>query len=654
MGKVAILTLSILLVITGLLCFAPAEDTNGNVLIAYRGERCTLTARLLQNGTYGDPVVGEQVEFYEEPRDVLLGTGLTNSQGYATLEWDVSLDHPLGPTLVNATYRGNETLFLAPTCQWLELSIFARTRLNISVPETHLAPNDLLSISAQLENQGGEALEGELLEVRHGNSTIASTTTNTSGSANLLVHVNTSWLHLGENELTIFHPTNLDTYTSQAEQSVLVIMNKVATSIGYDSNLSVPVSLGDILNFSIGLNSKDGSLNEETLRMHLDGNFYCDIQADSTGTFGLLLRIDEQFTLGQHRLSIRYEGSNRYSSSEETIIFGIFSEVIVSIDHHGLPAIESTVALKIDVQDQFGRAVPDLVLEIDDRTANLQMSLDCNISSSDSTIEFPIHPPKGPHEIHVNLAGNAYLLNETVNYTLHCWSSPYFSEPQYNIEGYAFPGQEIIVQTTLQDYSGPLPGLSIDLLLDGVSARTTKTDETGNLSFSLSSPLQEGVHNLTLVSSREASSYFVESAVSYRFMVTRQVPVRLSLVERNIVPQLKLIDITLEAWGLNGSRHKGLVMQYDWLNTIQIAHCNQIGVFQVQLPLPSVPGLYYLKTRLLPTPSTRGLNESFVLRISETQILAAQGVGIPIFTVSIASSSILAAIPFLRRKYLVG
>ena len=89
-----------------------AEEVN----IGVRGEDVTISAILLQNGTYGTPVPNQTIEFYDQTMNSFLNYGLTNAAGIATIVWNIPIDHSLGPTTLNATYRGNESLFLAPSC----------------------------------------------------------------------------------------------------------------------------------------------------------------------------------------------------------------------------------------------------------------------------------------------------------------------------------------------------------------------------------------------------------------------------------------------------------------------------------------------------------------------------------------------------------
>ncbi len=652
MGNLRILTISMILIVVGMIYSSPMEEADGGIQVAYRGEYTNLTAQLLQNGTYGDPVIGEPIEFYEETTDTLLGISLTDFQGYATLEWHVPLNHTLGTTLVNATYRGNETIFLAPSCQWLEVTIYMRTKLKASVSDTHLAPGDLLFISAELRNQQNETLGNEILELRYGNNTMATTYTNSSGLARFLIHVNNSWAYLGENTLTINHPQNPDTYTSQSWDLITVTVNKVTSWIDCTHNHLETLSLGDSLNLHIRLNSTEGHLIHKNLRFYLNGGLYTSLQTNSTGNAELLLIMDESFTIGPQHLEVRFEGTDRYTSCQEVISFDILTSVLVSVQQPNLPIIAMNTTLKIHAHDLFRRPISNVVVQFYDRTSNLQISM--NYEPPFITIEFPVLPPKGPHDIHINFAGNPYLSNGSLNYTIYCWSCPDFSRLNYSIEGYAFPGQEIIVEAQLRDFNSSLSRHPVDLLVDGVHTLTTRTDSGGDFKASLAVPLHQGAHNMTLISHRMEPNYIAESLVSYSFIVTNRIPVRVVLIEQHIIPPLKSIDVTLEAKALNGSYPNGLIIQYRWLDIVQTSQSDHWGIFQLQLPLPSLPGLYHLTIGLLPTSYTRALNDSILISISEDQILAAQGVGIPILTLSLTSSSVLAMIPFLRRKYLIG
>ena len=46
--------------------------------VACRGDEITITARLLQNGSYGDPVPFQEVYFFDQTYNTFLGTSFTD------------------------------------------------------------------------------------------------------------------------------------------------------------------------------------------------------------------------------------------------------------------------------------------------------------------------------------------------------------------------------------------------------------------------------------------------------------------------------------------------------------------------------------------------------------------------------------------------
>ena len=98
-------------------------------LVAIRGENVTLSVVLLQNGTYGEPVPEQEIYFFDQTNNQLLGNAITDSNGLASIIWDIPSDYLLGPTIINATFYGNESQFLASSFQNIVLNILADTEI---------------------------------------------------------------------------------------------------------------------------------------------------------------------------------------------------------------------------------------------------------------------------------------------------------------------------------------------------------------------------------------------------------------------------------------------------------------------------------------------------------------------------------------------
>ena len=136
----------ILLVVAAGIGTASADEE----YIAVRGESITISVMLLQNGTFGDPVPDQSIEFYDQTHNLLLGSDITNISGIASIDWDIPSDYVLGPTTINATFRGNESLFLTPSYQTFILNILASTDIVLHDAPQTLAPGDILSFSSTL------------------------------------------------------------------------------------------------------------------------------------------------------------------------------------------------------------------------------------------------------------------------------------------------------------------------------------------------------------------------------------------------------------------------------------------------------------------------------------------------------------------------
>jgi hypothetical protein len=64
-----------------------------NDITVCRGEVITITARLLQNITFGSPVPNQELEFYDETINQYISSAVTDSQGFASIDSLCSMSH---------------------------------------------------------------------------------------------------------------------------------------------------------------------------------------------------------------------------------------------------------------------------------------------------------------------------------------------------------------------------------------------------------------------------------------------------------------------------------------------------------------------------------------------------------------------------------
>ena len=105
-----------------LLSFSLATLNSGHVsayneVQVVRGKAIAITSILVQNGSHGDYVPNQRIVFFDQTYNTQLGSDMTDANGVASISWNIPINHPLGPTIINATFFGNESLSLAPSCQ---------------------------------------------------------------------------------------------------------------------------------------------------------------------------------------------------------------------------------------------------------------------------------------------------------------------------------------------------------------------------------------------------------------------------------------------------------------------------------------------------------------------------------------------------------
>jgi hypothetical protein len=107
---------------------------------AFRGEPISLSVQLRsQNGI---PIDNATVLFFHETQNLLLGTAITNSTGFAQFIWIIPPNHTLGPAQLNATYRGDPERYLLPSMVPIPLTIFGQLQNHVQVIDDQGYPID--------------------------------------------------------------------------------------------------------------------------------------------------------------------------------------------------------------------------------------------------------------------------------------------------------------------------------------------------------------------------------------------------------------------------------------------------------------------------------------------------------------------------------
>jgi hypothetical protein len=651
--KLAVILLATFMFVT-LFTPLPTPASTEEVVQVCRGEEVTISVILLQNGTYGDPVVNQEVEFFDETNNLLLGITTTDSLGRGSIIWRIPLSHNLGSVTVNATFRGNDSLFLAPTSTHTPIHIMAATAIHSSFTQVEAAPGDSLSLLASLIDDEGTPISGALLHIESEVGNIASAVTNSTGFAKFNVNCNTTWLNLGGNDISIVFEGDEIHHYAPREETVSIQLQRIQSVITEaDAPLS-SVRLGTSFEYKIQLLSSEGPIRFSAVTFVLDGIYVGEATTNDGGNCSLLAMVDARFTLGLHFLTAMYDGSERYSESSITTVISVVTTTTLITQASGQVLAGSICQIEVEVTDALGRPIPDFTLGLNDTASGTYLSESLTEGSSSFTIGLPMEGPLGNHLIRIRIFESLFVEESTSEFTVEVWSQPHFDLVSSSIAGYAWPGQSIVIDIRLSDYWGPLSGRELGISIGGTGSFIVFTDDEGLTSLSLQVPLEEVECSLIAYYSGNPLQYENQSVFRYNFFVTRSMPTTILLESYEVVPSLKEISTQLRAIALNGSVFEGIRIRFSWLSMEFQRATSAEGLITLHLVIPNHEGTYYLNYSIIGTDTLMGADGTLSISISVSDILLSEGLGIPALLFTLVVSSAIVVIPASIRRFSLG
>jgi len=644
-GALLLITTLVLLIIASGIGTASAEEE----LVAIRGENVIISVIFLQNGTYGDPVPEQRIEFYDQTNNLFLDNNITDSNGLASINWNIPIDYSLGPIIVNATFPGNESIFLLPSFQSIILNILASTEIVLQDTPAMLAPGDTLSFSVILVDDTSNSMSNRTVFVFSDDILLSSSVTNTTGGASFFIHCNNSWNVIGENVIQIVHEQDIANYYDRAETHFSIEIQKIQTLIQSNFSLdSIPLSAN--LDLEVELGSIEGGISAN-LEVLLDGSPLTATTTDYSGDGTIHLDINEQFSLGSHFLTIIYNGSERYTETSFNIEFDILSPAILNLTLPTSAVIGLDTNMTISLCDILGRPIEG-TLTISDILNGRNMSIQTPQNTIDINIEFPILGPVGLHDILLEI-GNPFVTNKSIIHSIIVWSQPKFGLHHSNILHFASPNQELTFIVQLTDWSGNISFQSIQLLCNEKIVSSSQTDENGIAIITSLASSHEGIYNLSIVYPMNMTRYELPTKLDYNLTVSISIPVLVELDHYEVIPQLQKISIFLQVQCLNGSFIEGIIIKIIWESIEGYTVTQQGGITVIHLPVPDTSGNYTLYYKIEQTHNLAFSTGTITIPISLIDILQSQGIGINGFAIGILASFVIVAIPLIRQKYLM-
>ncbi|MFX0045487.1 MAG: carboxypeptidase-like regulatory domain-containing protein [Candidatus Hermodarchaeota archaeon] len=650
-------TLAVILVIALSIVFSltNAEDAIAEEdSIVLRGSLVPIGARLLQNGSYGEPVSGQRLDFYDCLLNSFIGSSLTDNDGRVLIYWNLTFNHPLGPTLLNVTFQGNDTLSLAPSCQWTTVTVVSATHIDLEYTQQIYHPGDQIPILVELFDDQREAIANGLIAIYHDDVLLAADHTNETGQVIFNIGCNTSWCSLGNNEIKVVYEPATSKHHNRSEHFIMVEVQQILTSIGLQDMNGTQLQLDEFLWLKLNVSAEGEGLPNANLSVLMDENF---LSSTTTGPFGVteqLVHIDYLSGLGPHRVRIEYGGTERYTAAYLEVDIVVKSPAMVSMMLPDYTILGDESQIQLEVHDSLGRPIPGVHIAIHDESTNETMSIPVPLGYTNTEFQYVFTGPTGIRNLMATVSGNPYLTNTTQLLPVTVWLKPIISIIETNIHGYASPGQGLSFRVQLNSSASCLPNRLIEAWINDTVLPSRITDSHGFANVTLFAPEIQGRYVLLLKINGSLPSYELSSVLEYALVVSRVMPVQVDLIHYIVSPELREVRVYLMIRCLNGTVLDGVTLNYEWLAISGFTVATQSGIAELILPMPPSAGVYRLYHY---TDGTQYLHPSSghtLIVVSEAEFQAAQGIGIPGLVLTLCVSVGLVGIPALYRKHLIS
>jgi hypothetical protein len=639
-----------------LVCFSYASPhiAASSPVIVSRGESFQLSATLLMNVTYGAPIPSQSLEFYDQTNDQFLGMSMTDEDGIATLQYAFPKSHPLGYTLINATFRGNDTLSLAPSCQWITLLITSLTSINITAQNTILAPDDQLTFTVSLLDDTQNPIPNATVSVYHDSVFLQTTTTNSIGQALIHIDLQAQPLPLGNHSIEVVYTGNQSCYYRGVSDSFNIQIRKEQTSIISCNNVGF-LLLNHTSVITMRLTSEKDIMQGFPIDLTIaDSNFHIQEVTNDTGYASFEIHVDNRFVVGAHLITAAYLGNIRYNESLIQLPCYINTSLVVGHIYSGQVQLNRNTTISLNVTDIYSRPIPSILVSLTDETTKYSM-VQTFINESQVIFRVPILGEVGNRTFSVIISGEYCISSEHISFILGVWDRPRIELKSANILGFASPSQPIDLVVHVSNYIGNLSHRQITLSILGLeSSQSSFTDKSGVALVSIQSPDVVGAYLFTIRFAGNKSLFEMSSSYNFTVHVELEIPVRISDFQYTINPILKSVVVTIKVQVLNGSFLGGIKFRLSWLNTIATSSTQAGGLMKIDLLLPDAPGMYELEYETSPTTGISASSGILYVIISPSDSNISEGLGFYPLLVAISSSVLLLIFPIFRRRSIIS
>jgi len=622
-------------------------SSQDSFLIVIRNETVMLHASLSQNLPAPASIANQEIEFYDETHNLFLGSSKTNSDGVAVLAWTPPPDISLGPALLNATFRGNESVFLAPSVQWISVTIYARTQILLELERNKLAPGDWLMARIHLLDDWDKPIGNACVSVEGTDAPLLGGVTDSQGLALLKMVCNTSWAQYGENTIVVHYNRDDLLYFSDAHAVATFVMSRIATSIVLSSD--VPLSnLGcNNINFSLAIRAEGKALAGAPVDVLIDGVHSLTETSNSSGHIFILISLNRSLALGSHSLRAVYVGSERYEPCSLEVEFNMTSLVRLNIESDTPLVIGEWGSLRITLHDTLGRPVANASVAVREGPNQLFVVPMNGRTTVDTW--FLVDSTPGRHKLSLQIIGNPFIINSSTTVDVIFWSR-LLLDVETGINGYAFPLQKVLIAVRVSDWWGNRQGVLLQIYINDSLEYETTSGLDGAVALQVRAPREEGRYSFVVVAT--GNEYELEGHVALTVHVRRKIPASVEIESYEVVPPLQHIELRLRIWLLNGTPFNGPLFNYTWLDVQHTVVGAKNGCLALYLKVPSLPGVYTLHYVVF-GPCVLVSTGMLELSLSVSDIAVSQGVGFGPLLGTIVMSVSLVAFAVARRHTVV-
>lgn len=623
------------------------------VTVISRGELVTINATLLTNGTFGMPLINQVVYFFDQSYNELIASALTDEQGIASINHRFDESHPLGFTLLNITFVGNESLSLAPSCQWLTVMIVSPTSINITLPKTDYAPNDYLEISGILIDDLENPIENAEISVFRDSEFITSGITNDTGHIEIDIFIDSSRFDLGSHEIEIVYSGNQTVFYRGATTSFQIAIDKLSTNLIVDSTSVSPVMLNQTWNASLQLVTEDNNLSYNHVNFLLDGTFFMTIYTDIQGNAEVQIQLNQSFQIGEHIITFEYPGNNRYESCTKDMTILVGSPIHLNVTPLNFAEIGKSVSLEVSVCDLYYRPLPFAYVLISDSLSNNNVTTTIS-QISVIEVDYLVQGVIGTRTLYVRIINEELLTNNEAILEIDIYSRPSIEIIKSNIFGYAYPSQTLFLSVLVKDYRGNLSDRTLVYYIQSYSHNSSViTGINGMSTIEVTCPQTEGNYLLSINFEGHLSEFELPCNQLFAFTVSHRIPVALLLENYEIIGPLNTIQATLRLQSLNGTYPKDVTVNFLWQSVESSKSSSSEGYIKLQLPIPSNSGIHSLVYEVVPTNGILSHTGVIYIIITSTDANASEGIGFYGILIGFTGSMCIFTLPFVRRRLLI-